>query len=199
MLLEALAACIPPKSATYCSAPITSGRRNFDWLRKIGKDFGSIDHASDEDRRLHAQDVIAANCEHARQVVARLRKDRGGIIIDPTSFPAIAGWTQPDWLRFWGAVIERYASAVVFIDDWQFSNGCAEEFLIATSLKLPTFNEYGQPITLSQAAGLVEAAVAETRRFGGPTKSLERTHAAMLDRVRGKHGLTGAPLTSAGR
>jgi hypothetical protein len=196
LLLDAFSACIAPKGATYCSAPITSGKRNFEWLRAVGKDFESVDNASDEERSIHAQHVIAANCEHARAVVARLRKERGEVIIDPTAFPAVASWTQQDWLRFWGAVIERYASAVVFINDWQYSNGCAEEFLIAASLRLATFDESGRSLTLTEASELVESAVLETKRFRGPTSSLERTLARMVARMDGEDPQsTAAPLT----
>src|SRR2546426_903606 len=113
-LIDAFAACVSARSATYFSAPITSGRRDLDLVRKIGKSSATIDEATVEDREAHAREVIAANGTHARAVVSRLRQNGGAVVIDPTAFPAIPGWTQQHWIQFWGAIIERYASQVVF-------------------------------------------------------------------------------------
>jgi hypothetical protein len=181
-LVEALASCVAPKSAVYCSAPITSGRRNLAWLRSIGKTFATVDDVSPEHRESHAQSVIAANCAHARTLVDKIRRQRGGIVIDPTSFPPVPGWRQSQWVEFWGAVIERYAAAVVFLDDWQFSNGCAEEFAIAISLGLPTFTESGDRLLPDVGVALIRAAVSEMRELEASTAALEQTIARIGER-----------------
>lgn len=185
LLVETFAACAAPRSATYCSAPITSGRRNFAWLRKIGKSFATIDDASADDRVVHAREVVAANCNHARTVVERLRKEQGGVVIDPTAFPPIADWTQQQWIEFWSSVIERFACRVVFVDDWQYSNGCTQEFLVAVALALPTFTEAGEQLTLELALRLIQEAISEVGAFGGSTELLESVTAELRRRTNG--------------
>lgn len=112
----------------YCSSPITSGQRYINWLEKIGKNFSDIDKADESYRDSHFKEVIEPNRKHARQIVHRIRKQTGSIVIDPTVIPAIEDWSQQNWHSFWEHVIYEYVTVAVFIDGWQYSNGCVHEF-----------------------------------------------------------------------
>jgi hypothetical protein len=136
--------------------------------------FASVDEISSEERERHKREVIARNCEHARAFVATLRRKEAASVIDPTSYPVIPNWTQSQWIAFWGAVIARYASRVVFLDDWQFSSGCVQEYLIARSLKIPTFDERGEQLSVVRALELLDGAIGESAAHGSPASMLER-------------------------
>lgn len=180
-LLESFLCCVPLHGAIYCSAPITSGKRHLQWLRAVGQSFDSIDHASKAERELHERAVIEPNARHAQAVIDRLRKSSKQAVIDPTAYPAIEGWTQPQWHEFWSSVISRYAASVVFLDDWQYSNGCSEEFLTAVRLSLPRLDERGNEIAVAEAAQLLTDAIGEIKLLHGEPRTLIRIAQALQE------------------
>lgn len=175
LLVQAFGSVLDESSALYCSTPITTGKRFFDWLDRLGASYREIDDATDREREAHVREVIEPNVQRAREVVARLRHQANRPVIDPTAIPHIPGWTQDEWRSFWERVIERYANAVVFVDDWQFSNGCAYEFLVAQRKEIPTLAEDGRPLDLDTGISMVADAIADLQRRGAETRSLERT------------------------
>lgn len=79
---------------SYCSAPITTGRRNIDWQERIGASFAELDDAGDHLIADHSLRVVAPNLDHARMVVEHLRQLTHVVLIDPTRVPP-----QPNWDR----------------------------------------------------------------------------------------------------
>lgn len=153
-LLEALSTVLEPVSAIYCSAPITTGRRYFELLER--------------DRSLHwrtqgaagvlREKVVEPNSAAARSEITRLRRT-GEIVIDPTRIEGVPDWSQEQWHHFWEAVIKRFAKAVVFVDGWEYSNGCSFEFLVAHKNRIPALTSTGSPITLASGIRMIAAAV----------------------------------------
>jgi hypothetical protein len=45
--------------------------------------------------------------------------------------PTILSWREDDWLYLWEQVIINYVQDCIFVNDWQYSNGCTYEFYIA--------------------------------------------------------------------
>ncbi|HEX5709040.1 MAG TPA: hypothetical protein VFX96_17190 [Pyrinomonadaceae bacterium] len=170
-MLAVLSSVIDGRDAAYLSAPITSGKRLAEWKGSAG---GS---ASEEEylRGLSCH-VVEPNRAHARDIARRLRGTLEGALIDPTVMPDIDGWGQNDYRHLWAEVIERYASRVVCIDGWNFSNGCAYEFLVAKRRGLPTLDERLTPITVEKGAALVGEAVAAFGPCGLPTDFLNRVY-----------------------
>jgi hypothetical protein len=74
-------------------------------------------------------------------------------VIDPSVLRDVPGWRQEDYIAFWEAVIERFASRVVLAEGWNYSFGCAHEFLFAVGRGLPTLDADFKP--LPRMAGLV--------------------------------------------
>jgi hypothetical protein len=179
-LLDAFRACADPSDSVYCSAPITSGRRHVAWLTAAGYSFQTIDEASQLQKREHREQVISPNCDHARSVVQRLRATEGKPVIDPTSYPSIPSWTQSQWLAFWSAAIRRYAAKVVFVDDWQYSTGCATEFVVCVEHKIPCFDERGRGIDRNDAVAMIRDAIVEIDRVRGYTGGLQSVLASLL-------------------
>jgi hypothetical protein len=172
-LLAIYGSALCDSSALYCSAPITSGRRFLQWVQQRGNDIRDVDHAAVDHGDEHRSQVVDPNLAHAKAIVANLRRLSPIPVIDPTAVPHIAAWGQSEWLRFWEAVIARFAIAAIFVNDWQFSYGCAHEFMYATSIGLPAFSEHGAPIKVADGRALIAAAVREIRSFGGSTARLE--------------------------
>jgi hypothetical protein len=154
LIFEALKSVIADRSALYVSAPITSGRRFHDWILRSN---GSLPNpAGPEYVEEHQRWVIEPNREHAFLVITALRqKHQSRVIIDPTAMGDLPDWNQNDYRYFWGEVIRQFVSQLVFVNDWQFSSGCAYEFLVATQEGLPTLDESGTRITLRRGLQLL--------------------------------------------
>lgn len=175
LVLSTFSSVLQGGKATYCSTPITTGRRFVTWIMVDPAMRAARAEWSDQLKSDYDSAVVAANCEHAQRVIESLRKESGLVVIDPTRLPSIPGWSQQDWLSLWTTVIRRFASEVVFLDDWQFSNGCVAEFAVAHSLGLPTWNEAGEPLTIRDAVVLIEEAVETIAIAGASTSDIAQT------------------------
>lgn len=173
VLLSAYASVIDGERAFYCSMPLTSGRRFVEWAAGHGLTSADVDSADPALSDDHYRSVIRPNRDHAQQVVRKLRERTRNIVIDPSALPSVPGWTQGDWRSFWADVIERFAHAVYFVDDWAYSNGCAYEFYVAHRLGRSTFDERYQPITLSAGLEKIREATADLCQQGQTTDFLE--------------------------
>ena len=156
-ILEVMRGVVPARGAIYVSAPITSGRRLTDWYVRSN---GSLPHRSHPDYSAqHIREVIEPNRAHAAAIVRDVRERfPNRIIIDPTAVADLDGWTQDDYRFFWGEVIRRFTTSVVFVDDWQFSSGCAYEFLIATEAGIETLDEKSEPLSFQDGKALLREA-----------------------------------------
>jgi hypothetical protein len=174
-LLNILGSVIVERSGVYVSAPITSGRRLAQWLGSRNVEF---DPSHPESYAEFQREVLEPNCEHAQDIISNLRKKFPNVVIDPTALKDIDSWTQDDYRYLWGKVIEQYASTVVFIDGWQYSNGCSYEFLVSyqsASNQCPlVLNENLKPLTREQGLKLIREAIHELKEAGLSTEFLER-------------------------
>jgi hypothetical protein len=162
--------------AVYLSAPLTTGRR-------FGAN-GSIEPglADGEPSRSANDELIAQNRERARTAAKRLREELATTVIDPTALQDVDGWTQQDYHVFWEQVIKKYAQTIVFLDDWEYSNGCAYEFLVAQRGQIHCLNERLQYMSLLDGLQLIRKAYLERPRAISPRSKLELI-AAELDQL----------------
>ena len=168
LLLSTYASILDGKRALYCSMPITSGRRFLDWLAKHRITAADVDSTKQALREDHRQSVIIPNREHAQQVVHAIRTRNNEVVIDPSALPHIPNWTQHVWRSFWEHVIERFAQAVYFVDDWAYSNGCAYEFYVAHRLGLPVYDEHSNLLDLTTGKEKIVAAAADFEKRNHP-------------------------------
>lgn len=174
-LLNILASVVVGRSAVYVSAPITSGKRLARWVgsRNVEFDPSHPDNYADFQR-----EVLEPNCEHAQNAIINLRKKFPNVLVDPTALKDVDGWTQDDYRYLWAKVIEQYATTAVFLDGWQYSNGCSYEFLVSyqsASDHCPlVLDENLKPLTLDQGLTLIGAATHELKEAGLPTEFLAR-------------------------
>lgn len=172
LLLNMLATVTEPRSAVYVSTPITSGRRFAEWSSQLDAE---LDLSHPETYEAFQREVLVPNSQHARRRISDLRR-RFNILIDPTALKDIEGWTQDDYRVLWGRVIESYASTVVFLDGWQYSNGCAYEFWVANkTVPRPSIvDDQLAPLVLEEGISLINSAVSELEKSGSPIDFLRR-------------------------
>jgi hypothetical protein len=120
------------------------------------------------------------NRAHVRSLIRKQRNTLGRVVIDPTALDALSGWTQDDYRVFWGRVIERYVSTVIFADDWQYSNGCAYEFLVAYRTGARAVDERQSLLTLEEGLQLIISAIIEMKSHDVPTEFLEYVREELL-------------------
>jgi len=173
LLLNVLGSVISDQTAVYVSAPITSGRRFANW--SSARDL-EIDLSQPETYQEFLREVLEPNSKHARKIIRRLRSSFTKALIDPTALKDIEGWTQDDYRVLWARVIEQYAGTVIFLDGWQYSNGCAYEFFIANRLgsdsRPSVLKETLEPLTLEEGIRLIKSAVSELQISSLPTDFL---------------------------
>lgn len=172
-LLNVLGSVIVDHSGVYVSTPITSGRRFADWSN--GRDL-DVDLSHPETYQEFRREVLEPNSRHARKIINKLRNLFPKALMDPTALKDIDGWVQDDYRVLWAKVIEQYAGTVVFLDGWQYSNGCAYEFLVGNGMphRPSILKETLEPLTLEEGIRLIKAAVIDLNRSRLATDFLQQ-------------------------
>jgi hypothetical protein len=159
MAFSALDSILNREKAIYASAELTTGRRLYDALREFHV------KTADELKNLKGKDwytanIWDANVKSARDFAAHVRENVGGktLVITPAPFSA-PGWTQPEYLAFWEQLLRTRINSTWFKSDWQYSNGCTFEFAVSADAGLPTFDHEGNPLSVRQAADMIDAAI----------------------------------------
>ena len=152
------------------SSPITTGKRYVAWRRKSDAD---SDLTSPEYARAHFEYVIAPNSKAAAKIVREIRQASSSIVIDPASFIGPPEWTQDDFRDLWARVLGTYVGKVVFVEGWQYSNGCAYEYLIAVQKGIAAVDTQEASIPLNIAIPMLRAAISELNESGIDTGFLE--------------------------
>ena len=72
-------------------------------------------------------------------------------------------------------IIEKYVSAVIFAEGWQYSNGCVYEFFTAQKNRIPTLDEQQSNLTLNKGIRLIDSAIRSIKSQcrKAPTEFLE--------------------------
>ncbi|SRR6266705_68480 len=161
-MVEAFASVVEGRTAWYVSSPLTTGRRAFEWHTRNGS--ASADGRDRQGARgsgSFLSEVVEPNRAQAAKYVRDLRARAGQVVIDPTALEDIPGWNQDDYRHFWGRVIEGFAGTVIFREGWEYSSGCAYEFLVARKSAAATLKEDLEPLDFGVARSLIERAVKE--------------------------------------
>ena len=126
-LVGMLASVVADRTAVYVATPITSGRLLLEWYDSRGP---GLDLGTSEYRSAHRRCVIEPNLARGADAVRRLRAALRRVVIEPSAVN-LEGWQQADYYVLWATIIRRYADTVVFLDGWEYSEGCAYEFFTA--------------------------------------------------------------------
>lgn len=182
-LLGVFATIIVGRTATYVSSPLTTGERLSDWLLQSSR---SLAKGDDYDRQLREL-VIEPNRQAAADFVARLRQESNTVVIAPTALPDMTDWSQEDYQSFWGQVIARYAAKVIFMNGWNYSSGCAYEFLISHKSGAHALDQDIRPLSLAKGQEMIRKAIKKFQVLGLGVDHLEKTYDALgyeAERVR---------------
>jgi len=110
----------------YASSPITTGYAL--WLELEKKGAKSL-----EELKLSEPDIrkrlMKQNIEDGIAFGDEVRTKGYPIVIVPGIFFA-KNWTQEHYMGLWEPVIIQYADTIVYNDNFHYSDGCVEEFLI---------------------------------------------------------------------
>jgi hypothetical protein len=168
IILEFLASVAGEQETVYMSAPITSGKRLLEFKQNGSNSFTKSNYCEESSIQ-----IISHNRLHAKTVAQKIRTKLDTIIIDPTLVGDIDEWTQDDYRFLWGKVIEKYAKTVIYIDDWNYSNGCAYEFLVAKQLNVKTLDERFNLLSLDKGILLIKNAINDLKERFLPAEFLE--------------------------
>jgi hypothetical protein len=147
------------KQAIYCSSELTSGLRTYEELRKRG-----LKSAPELKKELgdawYQKNIWEANVQAANKFAASVLHEQtdGTAVITPAPF-WVPDWDQPEYLAFWEELIRTRVKAVRFNRNWEFSNGCTFEFVVALDAGIRTLDSDGNALEPGAAVACVEAAV----------------------------------------
>lgn len=160
LVLQAWRSMLGTRRAIYLSGPITTG---LIWVE-------AVEAGRTADGR---SAVIAENGRRIGEAAEYLRHETGDVVLEPATL-TVKGWSQDDYLALWTTFIERHASEVRFVPNWQYSIGCAREFKAAHRHGLPTRDLAGGTIAAEHGQLAIRAAASDVRRRSGDANSLLR-------------------------
>jgi hypothetical protein len=160
LVLQAWRSMLGTRRAIYLSGPITTG---LIWVEAVeaGR---TVDGRSA---------VIAENALRIGEAAEHLRRETGDVILEPATL-TVKGWSQDDYLALWTTFIERHASEVRFVPNWQYSIGCAREFEAALRHGVPTKDLAGGTIAAEDGLLAIRAAASDVRRRSAEAHPLLR-------------------------
>lgn len=176
LLLEVFKTILNGRGALYVSAPVTTGKRYATWRSRVAPSLADTDPAY---RRMHRESVVIPNREDVRSFVQELRRTRSAVVIDPTSFGDVPGWKQNDYRYLWGRTIEQFVHTVIFVEGWEYSDGCSYEFLVARRSGARTLKQDGSELALAEGIELIGAAAHRTRDLPGSVAFRDRVRAEL--------------------
>jgi hypothetical protein len=112
----------------YASSPVTTGQRMWRVFRRNGVQ--TLAQLKEIDSNIVRSQIVEPNVREGTAFAKRLRVIVGSTVISPADFTA-NGWTQGHYMAYWERMLIECVHVVCLKRGWQFSNGCAEEFVIS--------------------------------------------------------------------
>lgn len=159
LVAEGFASVVSERAAWYVSSPLTSGELADEWRRRNQSEHVPASQAAAD---AFEREVLERNRRKAAAFVEALRAQKYRVVIDPTALGAFPGWAQSDYRALWAAVIQKYVATIVFRDGWQYSSGCAWEFLTGHVANCALVHEDLTSLGLDEARSLLASAVARS-------------------------------------
>jgi hypothetical protein len=172
LALSAMDCILNGEKAVYASSELTTGRRTQAVRREIGatKTEGLRQRLGEE---VYAARIWNPNVHEAMAFARRLHHSLGGnqIVVTPAPFSA-PGWNQKEYLRFWKLLLTTRIKAVYFNVDWEYSDGCTFEFVVAVEAALPIYDAASNALSAAAAIERIESAIVDLERDGLDTATL---------------------------
>lgn len=139
----------------YLSGPITTGLRHVDAIRQGRPD-----------------DFKALNCAELIATAKKFRAERSETILEPASLDVV-GWKAPEYMKLWVSFIKKHVRLIVFMPNWQYSIGCAEEFERAIQSDIRTETVGGSLLSLEDGILLLSLARDDLRNSNAEPKLID--------------------------
>ncbi len=162
ILLDAFACVVSPCSAVYVSGPVTTGKRFVDWYVAKG---WLLEANAVTYKKSRYDAVLVPNQRELIRVAQKYRKEGVISVVEPSNL-TVEHWSQPDYHKFWTAVLQRFICKVIVLDEWQYSVGCAIEFQFAAKTGIPVEEINGNIVSLQDGARMIRSAAEEVDRLG---------------------------------
>jgi hypothetical protein len=173
ILISMIDCLVFDREAVYASSEFTTGRRFYDLCRQYRARAGSELKAQLGPR--YSALLLKPNLERGVEFARSVRKFGHEIVITPHPL-VVPGWSQPEYLAFWEAVITKKCRIVYFNEGWEFSNGCSFEYLVGLKARLPLLDQNNEPIRAEKAAELVRLAIEQLEQEGFGVPDLRRVY-----------------------
>ncbi len=174
IVLQALGCVGDGRQAIYLSGPITTGIRFFEWYRKYGNQI------SDQSKYATSLNVSVRlpNELEIKAAATKLRVQNSYNVIEPSSL-SIDGWSQANYHSLWEMVIDRYVHTVILLPGWQYSAGCAVEFIRAVNRNLRITDPNGHAISPSSGLAMLADAARNISKYKVPIAGVKKAARAL--------------------
>jgi hypothetical protein len=123
----------------YASMPITSGHRLYQVLEKHGIE--TLDELMHNHSEIFHKEVVYPNSEDANKFAKSVKAKTKLPMLAPAMFEANGQrWKPEEYMSLWLQVVAEKVREMYMIEDWQYSNGAAEEFARAIEAQFGFFN-----------------------------------------------------------
>lgn len=153
ILTDVLSSVVGIENAVYVSVPITTGEEFLRWYTENGRNL-----KNDVYNEHLRKNVIEKNIASANEFITRVKQVHSGIIIQPTTLD-VPEWTQLEYHKFWGDVIQKYVNKIFFKNGWYLSKGCTYEFLQTIKKSIPAIDENFQLIGVEKGIQLINITI----------------------------------------
>ena len=156
-LIQLSSAILNSKKATYISTPISSGKLFNNFFSSV-KDLGI---SEEEYKERHYKEIICVNHNNAEILRQKLLSENPDVVVINPGGIFYKSWKQEDYLEFWKDFITKFVNKIIFVDEWQYSNGCVFEYSLAVDLKIPCYDANKNKIDYEQGIKLIEQVIDE--------------------------------------
>jgi hypothetical protein len=166
MILAAIDCILNGERAVYASSDLTTGRRFYELLRESeARDPEAL--RAKLGPEAYRQRLFEPNAEAAKAFARRVRDFLGARVLVITPAPlSVPGWSQNEYLGFFETLIRTRVQGAYFNEGWEYSNGCAFEFVTAQEAGVPTFDALGVPLDRGAALDRIERAMTALHAAG---------------------------------
>jgi len=176
MVMSAFDCMLPDDAGIYCSSDITTGKRFYYEVLKpheVRSEEELREKLGPEGFKELQSSLIQANVCRGVEFTEKLR-ERGLVnVVSPGPFFA-RGFDQQHYLYLWELFIIKKVYEARFNNDWEYSNGCTLEYVIAVKKGIPRLDHEGNNLSVNQAIERVSTAVTELKGHGFLVEKLER-------------------------
>lgn len=158
--VAAVAREINGRPAIYLSTPITTGKRYYDFIAGAGRQLTGTARRAALQRH-----VVLPNIKQAQIVATSVEQRVQKYVINPAGYE-FRGWSQSDYTVMWSRVICEIAESVVCVDGWEYSNGCAYEFLTLVKANKECRDQNADAIAPAQGLNGIDQAASEIAKAG---------------------------------